>query len=88
MADNREMAGMGTPLKTLAGEFSDHRWLGDPGKAYHRQFASVGGPGYMDDVNLADDLPTRPVDLFMVPDFMGMSGQGANQSTWRPKGST
>jgi hypothetical protein len=28
------------------------------------------------------------VDLFMVPDFQGMSGQGNNQSTDRPKGST
>lgn len=28
------------------------------------------------------------VDLFMVPDFQGASGQGANQSTDRPKGST
>lgn len=28
------------------------------------------------------------VELYMVPDFQGMSGQGANQSTSRPKGST
>lgn len=28
------------------------------------------------------------VDLYMVPDFQGQSGQGANQSTNRPKGST
>lgn len=28
------------------------------------------------------------VELLMVPDFQGMSGQGANQSTMRPKGST
>ena len=28
------------------------------------------------------------VELLMVPDFQGMSGQGANQSTSRPKGSS
>jgi len=28
------------------------------------------------------------VDLYMVPDFQGMSGEGNNQSTHRPKGST
>lgn len=28
------------------------------------------------------------VDLFMVPDFQGKSGQPNNQSTDRPKGST
>jgi hypothetical protein len=28
------------------------------------------------------------VEVFMVPDFQGKSGQGANQSTDRPKGST
>lgn len=28
------------------------------------------------------------VDQFMVPDFQGMSGQGNNQSTDRPKGSS
>ncbi len=27
-------------------------------------------------------------DIYMVPDFQGMSGQGANQSTDRPMGST
>lgn len=27
-------------------------------------------------------------DIHMVPDFQGMSGQGANQSTDRPMGST
>jgi hypothetical protein len=26
-------------------------------------------------------------DIYMVPDFQGASGQGANQSTDRPKGS-
>jgi hypothetical protein len=36
--------------------------------------------------NLSSHDPS--VDLFMVPDFQGMSGQGANQSTDRPKGST
>lgn len=28
------------------------------------------------------------VEVFMVPDFQGASGEGANQSTDRPKGST
>lgn len=28
------------------------------------------------------------VEVYMVPDFQGMSGEGANQSTDRPKGST
>jgi hypothetical protein len=27
-------------------------------------------------------------DIYMVPDFQGASGQGANQSTDRPMGST
>lgn len=36
--------------------------------------------------NLSGNDPM--VELYMVPDFQGMSGQGANQSTSRPKGST
>ena len=36
--------------------------------------------------NLSGHDPS--VEVFMVPDFQGMSGQGANQSTNRPKGST
>lgn len=36
--------------------------------------------------NLSGHDPT--VEVFMVPDFQGMSGQGANQSVDRPKGST
>ena len=36
--------------------------------------------------NLTMDDPM--VEMYMVPDFQGMSGQGANQSTDRPKGST
>ena len=36
--------------------------------------------------NLSGHEPV--VDLFMVPDFQGMSGEGNNQSTDRPKGSS
>lgn len=40
------------------------------------------------DGNIAGPHPTDPVTVRMVPDFMGMSGEGANQSTDRPKGSS
>lgn len=36
--------------------------------------------------NISGHDPT--VDLFMVPDFQGKSGQPNNQSTDRPKGSS
>lgn len=36
--------------------------------------------------NISGYDPTA--DIYMVPDFQGMSGQGANQSTHRPMGST
>lgn len=39
------------------------------------------------DGNIAGPHPTDPVNPRMVPSFMGQSGQGANQSTDRPKGS-
>lgn len=44
-------------------------------------------PYTADDGNIADQKPTDPVNVRMVPDFMGMSGEGSNQSTDRPKGS-
>lgn len=44
-------------------------------------------PYTADDGNVADMKPTFDAPSRMVPDFMGMSGQGNNQSTDRPKGS-
>ena len=73
---------------TFHGSFSDHEYLGNPSNPKDRQFASEGGPGYQGGGNLIDKEPTDQPDLYMVPDFQGMSGQGNNQSTNRPKGST
>lgn len=54
-----------------------------------KEVADQWAPPYTaDDGNIADQHPTDPVDVRMVPSFMGMSGEGANQSTDRPKGST
>lgn len=53
--------------------------------ASSRQWAP---PYTADDGNIADQHPTDPVNVRMVPDFQGMSGEGDNQSTDRPKGST
>lgn len=39
------------------------------------------------DGNIADEKPLSAVSVRMVPDFQGMSGEGNNQSTDRPKGS-
>jgi hypothetical protein len=39
------------------------------------------------DGNVAGENPTFDAPSRMVPDFMGKSGQGDNQSTDRPKGS-
>ena len=69
------------------GSFSDSEWLGSPSVPSNRQFASVGGPGYYGGDNIAGDEPGPTADIYMVPDFQGMSGQGNNQSTDRPKGS-
>lgn len=44
-------------------------------------------PYTADDGNIADQHPTDPVNVRYVPAFQGMSGQGNNQSTDRPKGS-
>jgi hypothetical protein len=44
-------------------------------------------PYTANDGNIAENKPGPDADLHMVPAFMGMSGQGNNQSTDRPKGS-
>lgn len=44
-------------------------------------------PYTADDGNVADQKPLEAVSVRMVPDFQGMSGEGNNQSTDRPKGS-
>lgn len=43
-------------------------------------------PYTADDGNIAQ-REVMPVEVRMVPDFQGMSGEGNNQSTDRPKGS-
>ena len=43
-------------------------------------------PYTSDDGNVADMKPLPAANVRMVPDFMGMSGEGDNQSTDRPKG--
>lgn len=67
--------------------FSDTKYLGNPARPEDRQFSSTS-PGYDDEVNIADKKSGPTADIYMVPDFQGMSGQGANQSTDRPKGSS
>lgn len=69
------------------GSFSDTEYLGNPSVIKDRQSPSEGSPGYYDDVNIAYPTNEVAVDLYMVPAFQGMSGQGANQSTMRPIGS-
>lgn len=69
----------------MAGEHT--HFLGDTSVPANRQFASSGGPGYTDDVNIADSTNELRADVYMVPSFQGMSGQGDNQSTDRPMGS-
>ena len=71
----------------FSGSFNDSEWLGDPSKAENRQFASSGGPGYFGGGNIAYPENEPEADIYMVPDFQGASGQGANQSTMRPIGS-
>lgn len=39
------------------------------------------------DGNIAGPKAIESVNVRMVPDFQGMSGEGNNQSTDRPKGS-
>jgi hypothetical protein len=69
------------------GGYSDDFWLGDVSDPAARQFASVSGKGYHDPVNIAYPDNDPEADIYMVPDFQGQSGQGANQSTMRPIGS-
>lgn len=73
--------------KGWTGGYSDSFWLGNPAVMAERQFASVGGEGYHDEVNIAWPANEVEADIYMVPDFQGQSGQGANQSTLRPIGS-
>jgi len=73
--------------KGWKGGYSDSFWLGNPSKAEDRQFASSGGEGYDTPGDVANDMPGPSADIYMVPDFQGQSGQGANQSTMRPIGS-
>jgi hypothetical protein len=68
------------------GGYSDSFWLGDPSNAADRQWSSTS-PGYHDEVNIAYPANDPTADIYMVPDFQGMSGQGNNQSTSRPMGS-
>jgi hypothetical protein len=69
------------------GGYSDTAWLGNPAVMADRQFASSGGTDYFDDVNITYPLNEIEADIYMVPNFQGQSGQGANQSTLRPIGS-
>jgi hypothetical protein len=73
--------------KGWTGGYSDDAWLGDTSKMANRQFASEGGTDYYDEVNIAWPANEVDADIYMVPDFQGQSGQGANQSTLRPIGS-
>jgi hypothetical protein len=70
------------------GGYSDTDWLGNPANIKDRQFASEGGKAYNDPVNIAWPVNEVEADIYMVPDFQEASGQGANQSTLRPIGST
>lgn len=80
---------MNKPTKEFgsAGSYSDTKYMGNPSNIKDRQFASAGAPGYNGGDNISDDMPGPDVDLYMVPDFQGKSGQGDNQSTMRPIGS-
>jgi hypothetical protein len=74
--------------KGWKGGYSDSEYLGDPSNIKDRQFASAGSPGYDTPGDIANDMPGPTADIYMVPDFQGQSGQGANQSTDRPMGSS
>jgi hypothetical protein len=76
-----------TTGKGWKGGYTDTEWLGNPNVMADRQFASAGGIGYFDDVNITYPYNDPEADLYMVPNFQGASGQGANQSTLRPIGS-
>ncbi len=70
-----------------SGGYSDSEWMGDPNNIKDRQWADHGSKGYHDPVNIAWPANEVEADIYMVPDFQGASGQGANQSTLRPIGS-
>lgn len=71
---------------TFKGSFSDTKYLGSPMNIKDRQWSSTS-PGYDTPGDVANDMPGPTADIYMIPDFQGMSGQGANQSTDRPMGS-
>jgi hypothetical protein len=73
--------------KHWTGGYDDYTWLGDPSNIRDRQWADHGGPGYFGGENIAWPENEVEADIYMVPDFQGASGQGANQSTMRPIGS-
>ena len=77
------------PLPNDAGimEGEHTHFMGDPSDPKNRQWADAGSPGYHDSVNIAYPENEVTADIYMVPDFQGMSGQGANQTTLRPEGS-
>jgi hypothetical protein len=77
---------MKSSTASFSGGFSNSKYLGNPADPKARQFSSTS-PGYDDDVNIADAHGGPTADIYMVPDFQGASGQGANQSTMRPIGS-
>jgi hypothetical protein len=68
------------------GGYSDSGWLGDPADPKCRQYSSTS-PFYYGGCNIAWPDNDPDAELYMVPDFMEQSGQGANQSTLRPIGS-
>jgi hypothetical protein len=68
------------------GGYSDSIYMGDPANPKDRQWSSTS-PGYDTPGDVANDQPGPTADIYMVPDFQGQSGQGANQSTMRPIGS-
>lgn len=73
--------------KGWTGGYTDNGWLGNPAIPKDRQTPSEGSPFYHDPVNIAYPDNEPEADIYMVPDFQGQSGQGANQSTMRPIGS-
>ena len=72
----------------FGGSFSDNKYLGDPSSIRDRQYASEGAAGRLTPGDVGDSNPGPTADIYMIPDFMGMSGEGANQSTDRGKGTT
>jgi hypothetical protein len=73
--------------KGWTGGYTDNFWMGNPANIKDRQWADAGSQGYHDEVNMAYPDNDTEADIYMVPNFQGQSGQGANQSTLRPIGS-